>query len=1162
MKIMRTVFYGWLPAMVAAAAQAGVVDGNERELFTTGDFDGDGMADVVIVDRESGFYSIGNGGVDGSISWEAPRSSGMRGIDDLAAGRLLSEDRDAVAFVSRSENRINYMDAMSPSPGSLFGNLIGPSLVVVLPIAGDGAIPGLEDVISAGRDAGPPLPYMMYAARNLGDKGFVDMHGFFADYLLHSGNRYYARTGEPPLLSMLQRREGDAEDRFFLLEPSEAGYLEHAAVPLAMGSAYDHGDFRGAGLADLVGYLPGESGFEVYHTDESGGEVALASRPLPFDLDSPVERIRVLRESDGARLLVLYRNGSAVLYAFDGVEPPVALEVYSAHEGRHHFTGAAMLGDDGFVLFSGEPGGPSTAFSRAGGATRDYRLLDSGKLPGFPAEGPAGNLLLFAGEPFVEADPLLIGRMSAGVWASGPEFLGDDQRSVGAWVERFGDAGTGLHNPEWQVLGSAPAGSRHLLGNQYGLTDSVSFFSYDTSLGETAPVPGIQPHPGNYPTSLAVSFPGATVPDDRTVYYRIGGAAWREYEEPFWLYRDTVVEFFSETAVGGSRILRSPFGSAAYTFAAAPEAMDSDGDGVPDFVEIHYDLDPVGSGPDADGDGVSDLEEILAGTDPADSGSYPDERDTIDLGASFNLSVFLQPFDGTADEWTTAGHGTGVRAYGNGGRLLRDARVDERNEREFPAVVLDNLPVEPADRFFIVRSDPHYPVKTDAEDNRIGREMVAVISMPRFPAPEVDFRYGESGGTLADEAAAWVEAAREAYRSAPERVGIDIDEFDTLHAALVERRIALLLREKGVLDENEAARASLFPFRSRDAGRRLLTRSEVLLLEQGAGDAYSLVDLTGAIWEGMVSDDILYVDTLFDLATDIFRISSRHNNEEPGAYDLPLDVFRGFLPAGELPEAYLERTRLTERALADAHSAALELLSLSAGLRTSSEWTLEVLPETFAHDCTPLRNASGVGTVSLFDRFGEPYRFPGGFPVAAGSVLRVEGYQIMTGEKACSGTAIEVVSLALESVPTASPEDQDGNLLPDPWERYFFGETGRNPFRSYDGSGYSALQQYLEGSDPTDPLSLPADAPAEDLSPPAIRIGTGTGGPGELRLSWSWPERYAERIGFSLEVSEGLNGGFISQPMVPSHDGNGGFSVELDRPESDRHFYRVVLSLE
>ncbi len=47
----------------------------------------------------------------------------------------------------------------------------------------------------------------------------------------------------------------------------------------------------------------------------------------------------------------------------------------------------------------------------------------------------------------------------------------------------------------------------------------------------------------------------------------------------------------------------------------------------------------------------------------------------------------------------------------------------------------------------------------------------------------------------------------------------------------------------------------------------------------------------------------------------------------------------------------------------------------------------------------------------------------------------------------------------------------DGSLLPDRWQMLYFGDTGVDPYGDEDGDGLTNLQEFLNGTDPTNPDS-------------------------------------------------------------------------------------------
>src|SRR5438105_6376411 len=60
-----------------------------NEFFGTGDFDGDGHADMVIVDKESGKLRLGYQLTNGFLAWQDNRPSGLKQVSGFSIGKLL-----------------------------------------------------------------------------------------------------------------------------------------------------------------------------------------------------------------------------------------------------------------------------------------------------------------------------------------------------------------------------------------------------------------------------------------------------------------------------------------------------------------------------------------------------------------------------------------------------------------------------------------------------------------------------------------------------------------------------------------------------------------------------------------------------------------------------------------------------------------------------------------------------------------------------------------------------------------------------------------------------------------------------------------------------------------------------------------------------------------
>src|SRR5436190_667985 len=65
-----------------------------NEFFSSGDFDGDGRTDLVIVDKATGKIRIGYGSPTGTVAWADCRISGLKGIAGFNIGKFISPKYD------------------------------------------------------------------------------------------------------------------------------------------------------------------------------------------------------------------------------------------------------------------------------------------------------------------------------------------------------------------------------------------------------------------------------------------------------------------------------------------------------------------------------------------------------------------------------------------------------------------------------------------------------------------------------------------------------------------------------------------------------------------------------------------------------------------------------------------------------------------------------------------------------------------------------------------------------------------------------------------------------------------------------------------------------------------------------------------------------------
>jgi len=366
-----------------------------------------------------------------------------------------------------------------------------------------------------------------------------------------------------------------------------------------------------------------------------------------------------------------------------------------------------------------------------------------------------------------------------------------------------------------------------------------------------------------------------------------------------------------------------------------------------------------------------------------------------------------------------------------------------------------------------------------------------------------------------------------------------------LSALLIERKLSDLLLDRGVTTNQTL---SLFKGRSADSTMPGMHTSDLLALETlGASgeSAYLLRDLVQSVEKSV---DINCA-TLLSLADDVYATCGEYGLDTNlvGQFPLPIDVLREFIRSGVLQSNYLSRISPSATTLSNAFSEATSALA-QVSARPLASFSLEVRSNSFNGFC-PVLYTSGGTAKSLYDATGNAFRFPTSFELQPGVIINLDAFTDVNWNRCPGSDPLEVISLHLSAVPTASGTDADGNLLPDEYEALLLVKSEGSATFDLDGDGYCDLQEYLDQTDPTDPASHATSAPV-DLTPPRIDLNAST-------LSIDWPQNYATPFIFTVEFSTNLvETPFVDDLEIPS----GQLSIGVDQADIHR-IYRVKMRL-
>ncbi len=336
---------------VSAAGNApSLIYESPQEFFGSGDFDGDGRTDLVIVDKASGKYRLGYQAAPGTLSWVDCRPSGIASITGFSIGPMFTNRLDALAFTSPDANQMTFVEAESTTaPGKPltvpFTVALGPSTLVAVDVGGAGNTSLLDVYVTSLYNS--PDPNLATLLRNDGAE-FPKIAEATLPSPARRGNRLALKAGGTEFVCELV---GDDKGDSFRAEDVSSGKSVTAATvaDLPAGSDYTAGNFGGSPLREFLFYKPGGSALMVRPVEEAAPGQFQFGKGDSFDLGQPIRRVVALEQAAGSKLLVIFGEGQkAGLFDFDGAKAPVPVQTIAATNDL--FTCAASL-PDGFIVY-------------------------------------------------------------------------------------------------------------------------------------------------------------------------------------------------------------------------------------------------------------------------------------------------------------------------------------------------------------------------------------------------------------------------------------------------------------------------------------------------------------------------------------------------------------------------------------------------------------------------------------------------------------------------------------------------------------------------------------------------------------------------------------------------------------------------------------------
>jgi len=533
-------------ALRPCAAAPSFVYETPDEFLTSGDFNGDGVLDVLVLDKITGNARVGYGNVNGTLTWSAPLTTGVGGAAGCAVGRLLYTTRDAVAVTAPALNSDHLVDLSGTNtagtPMIVTPQGLGPHTLVALADPLGGVAPSYNDLLTASSDNNDSAELLDLTTITAGVGTESGQYGESGPF--DRGNALQLSVTPATFAAGLVRGSNDVLD-LWQFTNSPGVMLSYSNLP--SGSDYAFGSFNGETLPRFLFYQPGGTNVTVVSLLQSNGHFNFGA-PLVVSLAEPVQGLFYQSLGTDGAALILFSNGVEGLRLPGGV--PSLSSIYGTGMGTagNVFTGVIPLGNNNLALLDAPPGGTASVHGqvmRFDGT--NFTQLSFANLPPTTARNTRANVWLFQIEPFVNRQPGLIASFNTPDWC---ESVGGLPGALTVITENDSGTASGLGTPATNNMGAPPTGSYYGLPNQYN--PAISVFSYSSPQLSQPVTVTISPPPGIYDGAIQISFSTLNAADK--VFYRVGaGDSWHAYAVSFALTNDNTIQYYGTNAAYNTR---------------------------------------------------------------------------------------------------------------------------------------------------------------------------------------------------------------------------------------------------------------------------------------------------------------------------------------------------------------------------------------------------------------------------------------------------------------------------------------------------------------------------------------------------------------------------------------------------------------------------------